>query len=113
MRFNVLPLIIVFLLSGCIASYFDYPFEYKMFRLKDKFFQGNKQRLHERVKEDMLKCGFPNSSPSAYDLGSFNYVEATLCMEDKGYIKESLPKGVCHRYPESSACQARQSNNPK
>ncbi|OOS25323.1 hypothetical protein B0681_04685 [Moraxella porci DSM 25326] len=97
------------LLSGCTASYYDYPDEYKMFRLKGQFFNTNKG--YEKVKENMFACGFKNTSNNL-GMSDNEWILANICMEQKGYIRETLPKGVCHRYPDSSACQARQ-KNPK
>ncbi|MFC0821408.1 hypothetical protein [Moraxella marmotae] len=111
MKFNVLPLIIAFLLSGCTASYYDYPYAYKMYHLKGHFFSTTKQ--YEKVKEEMLKCGFVNTNNNTYTMSHDEKVQANLCMEKKGYVSETLPKGVCYRYPDSSPCQTHQNKNQK
>lgn len=69
----------------------------------------------DMVKADMLDCGFENvfNNISMALNDEDSYVKSRLCMEHKGYRDNSLPRGVCHRYPDSSPCQAQQSNNPK
>lgn len=77
--------------------------------------QKHKNITPETIKKDMIICGFDNPNSSNIeddDEQDTKYINATLCMESKGHRKYSLPKGVCHRYPDSSPCQARQ-KNPK
>ncbi len=77
-----------------------------------------KKRKHdtpfEVVQVDMLHCGFdnPRNTSELFNKDLDQHITAEICMENKGYHKIVLPKGVCHRYPDSSPCQARQ-KNPK
>ncbi len=76
--------------------------------------QKHKNITPETIKKDMITCGFdnPHTSYIEDDEQGIKYIKAILCMEGKGHHNRSLPKGVCHRYPDSSPCQARQ-KNPK
>lgn len=102
------------LLNGCIL----FMFADRSGPLRESweaFYKNKKKDVPaEIVKQDMLGCGFDNTHNNIGMLlnNQENYVKAQLCMENKGYKVTSLPKGVCHRYPDSSACQARQ-KNPK
>ncbi|WP_146025239.1 hypothetical protein [Moraxella sp. RCAD0137] len=100
----------ILLITGCLPRAMQPPPQ------GYKSYQSRHPRINvEQIKRDMTECGFPdvNNVSSHFVHNHDGYVASNLCMEHKGYKEGSLPRGVCHRYPDSSPCQARQSNNPK
>lgn len=92
------------LMTGCSMNYFQPPPDAWEYFYKQK--RGDTP--FEVIKKDMLACGFDNPYSSyieANDEHGTQYINATLCMESKGYRKSSLPKGVCERYKDMPACQ--------
>ncbi|MFC0821403.1 hypothetical protein [Moraxella marmotae] len=105
MRIFGMFLCIALILTGCLPRAMQPPISnWESFRKPT-----NKKITSEMIKQDMLICGF--DSPYTTYIASndeFNtqYINAILCMENKGYQRNTLPKGVCYRYADKPACQA-------
>lgn len=100
---KILALIMVtILVASCSYSFNQPPLQ------SYEYFRKSGQTVDiDIVQKDMLDCGFDNPFDNKEML--FNnkneYVKAYLCMEQKGYKKDTLPKGICHRYKDQPACQ--------
>ncbi|MDO4223977.1 MAG: hypothetical protein Q4D05_08130 [Acinetobacter sp.] len=100
---KLLKLMTVTIVTLCSACAWNYPYSWAAYRLDGKKPWKN-QSLELKVKKDMIECGFYSTDDNP-DLDIDSYVKANLCMERKRYVKETLPKGVCYRYPDSLHCQ--------
>lgn len=106
----------VIFLTSCISfDGFDYPDEYKMFYLNGKSAKPN-TAFAEKVKQDMLACGFKNTSDNIGYMSHNEWVLANFCMEEKGYkpgyIGRKMANTICDFkvYQQTEACRNRKPN---
>lgn len=100
MRINkLLVLVYMFVISGCTFT-IDKPPP----NADTKWLRAN--TTQEQVRRDMLLCGFDNIFDNQNMAMDF-YIEASLCMEKRGYINRVFQKygtKVCDRYSEYKSC---------
>lgn len=111
MKFIVFSIALL-LLSGCTASYYDYPDEYKGFYLNGRSAKPD-TTFAKKVKQDMLACGFKNTSNNVGYMSMDEWVLANFCMEEKGYkpgyIGRKMANTICdfEVYQQTEACKNR------
>lgn len=100
------------MLNGCLmAESFDYPYAYKTYRYHGKFpKQGSK--LAEKTKNDMLACGFENTTDNSRMMrkNMDGYIHAVYCMKEKGYSMPDFPNNdICQHdlFRDEKACNQR------
>lgn len=91
---TLLTSLMAILLSGChMKRAFSYPFEYTMYHLNGKY-PDEGTRLAEQTKQDMLSCGFRNTSNNTGYMTLNEGAKASICMDRKGYLIDGK-KNTC------------------
>ena len=105
-------LIILILISGCstFGEYsFGYPDAYKSWTYNGK--KPTNEKRAKFVKDNMLQCGFRNTSDNTamYFDNKGSYIEASLCMEERGFKHLTYSEGICSHsnYANEPVCKSR------